>query len=426
MPPLGMLYVASYLEKHGIKVSVADPFSDGEDPGKIFSDIVGITCMSSQWSRVKEIARDIKINNPNSTIIVGGVHPTVAANEVAADKDIDIAVVGEGEKAILRIVEDGIKSGIAYGEPIANLDERPFPARHLINMKKYTARDNVVPFHWIKATTIMTSVGCQFNCIFCINSKGAMFGRQVRYNSPEYVEREVEELVSTYGVDGLFFQDDNFLTDKRRAIEICKKIKPFDLIWLCASRVDTLDEELLLSMKNAGCGGINFGVESGSPKVLRALNKRTSIEAAIKSFDLCRKHGVKTYALIMIGNPEETMEDIKLTDKLLERMKPDFIQIGYCSPYKGTVLYDMALEKGWLQEGVSFRTDEPQMEVNFTLRELAEIGENLEHKYIPFLKMVKPYLNKYFIYDMLRVLRRKPSLVFNGVDKWKEASRMYL
>jgi len=327
---------------------------------------------------------------------------------------------------MLRIVLNNVTKGIVRGEMFKNLDDRPFPARWLINMEKYTARDTIVPFRWIKASSIMTSLGCAFNCLYCINSKRAMFGKKVRYNSPAYVEMEVDHLVSSYGVDGLYFQDDSFTGWKKRTIEICKRIKRFDLSWFCASRVDSLNEELLSSLKSAGCGGIAFGVESGSPKVLRVLNKKSSIENTIKVFDLCRKHRIKTIANIMVGCPEETMADIELTNKLLERIKPDYVQISYVTPYEGTVLYDMALEKGWLRSDASFITDEPQIEINFTLRELGEIGKNFGRKFNPFFRIISPYLNRYFVYDMLRVLKKKPLLLFEGVHEWIEASRIYL
>jgi radical SAM superfamily enzyme YgiQ (UPF0313 family) len=250
-----------------------------------------------------------------------------------------------------------------------------------------------------------------------------MFGKTVHYHSLSYVEAEVEQLVSKYRVKGLYFYDDNFSTWKERAMEICKRISRFDLKWLCQSRGDALDMQLLVALKDAGCSGISFGVESGSPSVLSALNKRLDLQKTVEAFEMCRQTGIKTLANIIIGSPTETVEDIMLTDKLLEKIKPDYVDVWYLTAHRGTVLYDMASEQGWFREDASFRVDEPQVMINFSLHQLEEIRKGLLHKHRPFLRSLKPYLNGYFVYDMLRLLIRKPSLLLKGVDDWENASR---
>lgn len=432
MAPLGILYIASYLESEGIDVNVIDPFSIRNEPDTYWRDLitdslyVGITCMSSQWKETKVIAEIIKNHNPNVTVVVGGVYPTVAPKEVLKDTNIDIAVVGEGEKALLKIIDQNIPCGIVQGEPIEILDDKPFPAWHLINMKKYITRDTVVPFHWIKGATLITSLGCPFKCIYCINSKNAMFGRTIRYNSPEYVEEEVEELVYDYGIEGIHFHDDNFLTDRKRAIEICNRIKKFNLKWYCQARVDTIDDELARVMSDSGCVGVGFGVEAGTQKILTYLGKMFTIEDTIRAFNICKKHGIKTLSNTIIGSPTETRDDIEQTDKLLEKIKPDYTEIWFLTPYEGTILYDRALEQGWIMPTASYKMDEPQMEIIFPKEELIRMRKQLMKKHNPFYKTVRPYLNKYFIYDMLRLLGKEPLLLFKGVNEWTEASRIYL
>lgn len=426
MPPLGLLYVASYLEKHGVSVKVVDPLSQRKEEYVSESPYTGITCMSNQFPKVKQIVKEVKEKNSDTKIVVGGVHPTVATEEVISDENIDIAVVGEGEKAMLKIVQENIEEGIVYGEAIQNLDEIPYPARHLVDMNWYLKRDTVVPFKWIRATNVITSRGCPFSCNFCINSKHAMFGKKIRYHSAQYVRWEVTGLCLEYNVEGVYFFDDNFVTNKKRLLEICKYIKPLELKWFCQSRVDTLNREMLEVMKSSGCVGIAFGAESGSQRVLNAINKKAKVEDTVKIFDLCRKVEVKTLANIIIGNPEETYEDIELTDKLLERIKADYVQVWHLTPYEGTVIYDQAMENGWIKN-TSLVGDKPQMEINFTLEELEEIRKALLKKYNPVLWSIRPYVkNKYFVYDMLRLLVKKPSLLFGGVESWKEESRAIL
>ena len=419
MPPLGLLYLASYFDKNGVSVTVLDPLSQGYEDYASGSPYTGITCMSGQFKKAQEIAKQVKAKNPATVTIVGGVHPTVAAEEAKADPNIDIVVVGEGEKALLRIVKDGIKKGVVSGEPVENLDEIPVPARHLVNMKWYMRRGGIVFPKWLRATSVITSRGCPNSCYFCINSKHAMFGKRVRYHSAEYVKNEVEELVSRYGIEGIFFVDDNFVQNKKRLMEVCGGIKRLDLKWTCLSRVDTLNREVLESMKQSGCVTVGFGVESGSQRVLDSLNKNAKVEDAVKAFDLCREVGVKTWATIIIGSPDEQRDDIELTDRLLQRIKPDYLEIFYLTPYRGTVLYDQVAEEGWImRENTSWLNNEPQAEINFTAEELVEIRKDLLNKHYSKWRWVKGNLkNPHFVYDVLISLVREPSFVFDWIHK---------
>lgn len=420
MPPLGLLYIASYLEKHGVDVEVIDPLMPGNEEYVSESRFTGITCMSNQFTKVKQIAKEVKENNPDTIIVVGGVHPTVATEEVISEPNIDVAVVGEGEVAMLKIVRDKIKRGVVHGKMIQNLDEIPFPARHLIDMEWYMKRDTVVPFTWCRASTVMTSRGCPFSCAFCINSKHKMFGKKVRYHSAWHVRWDVAQLFLEYNAEGIHFVDDTFTLNKKRLFEICGYLKPLDLKWFAQARVGTVNIEMLTRMKESGCVSLGVGVESGSERVLRELNKPIKIEDTVKFFEMCKEVGIMTLANIIIGCPEEIREDIELTGKLLERIKPDFTEIWHLTPYRGTVIYDRAMENGWIKSD-SLTTDEPQMEINFTLEELNEIRDGLVSKHNPKFKILKPYLkNKHFVYDMLRVLAHKPSLVTRGVERWKE------
>ena len=419
LPPLGLLYVASYLEKHGVSVKVLDPLSQGSEDYVSESPYTGITCMSGQFKKAQEIAKQVKATNSSTVTVVGGVHPTVATEEVRSDPNIDVVVVGEGEKALLRTVKEKIKKGIVCGEPSVNLDEIPIPARHLVNMNWYMRRGGIVFPKWLRATSVITSRGCPNSCYFCINSKHAMFGKKVRYHSAEYVKSEVEELVSRYRTEGIFFVDDNSAQNKRRLMEICSGIKRFDLKWTCLSRVDTLNRQVLESMKDSGCVTVGFGVESGSQKVLDALNKNAKVEDAVKAFDLCHEVGVKTWATIIIGSPKEQKEDVEMTDRLLQRIKPDYLEIFYLTPYRGTILYDQGAEEGWvMSENTNWLNDEPQVEINFTKEELLEIRKNLLNKHYSKWRWVKSNLkNPYFIYDVLANLVTEPSFMFDWIHR---------
>ena len=419
LPPLGLLYLASYLEKHGVSVKVLDPLSQGSQDYVSESRYTGITCMSGQFKKAQEIARQVKANNSETITVLGGVHPTVATEEAQSDPNIDIVVVGEGEKAILKVVKEKITKGIICGEAVQTLDEIPVPARHLVNMNWYLRRGGIVFPKWLRATSVITSRGCPQKCHFCINSKSAMFGKKVRYHSAEYVEKEVEELVSRFRTEGIFFVDDNFVQNKKRLLEICRGIKHFDLKWTCLSRVDTLDRETLEVMKSSGCVTIGFGVESGSQKVLNDLNKNANVEDAIKAFDLCHEVGVKTWATIIIGSPTEQKEDVEMTDRLLQRIRPDYLEVFYLTPYPGTILYDQGAEEGWMvRENTNWLNDEPQVEINFTREELVKIRKNLLNKHYSKWRWVKSNLKSpYFVYDAIVNLFTEPSLIFDWIQR---------
>ncbi len=419
LPPLGLLYMASYLEQNGVNVKVIDPLSEGNENYASGSLYTGITCMSSQFKKAQEIAKQVKIRNPETVTVVGGVHPTVAVEEAKSDPNIDIVIRGEGEKALLKTVKEKIRKGTVNGETAQNLDELPLPARHLVNMEWYLRRGGIVFPQWIRATSVITSRGCPHSCHFCINSKHAMFGKKVRYHSAEYVENEVEELVSRYRTEGVFFVDDNFVQNKKRLMDICRRIKRFDLKWTCLSRIDTLDRQALKAMKDSGCVTVGFGVESGSQKVLDCLNKNVKVENAVKAFDLCHDVGIKTWATIIIGSPKEEKEDIELTDRLLQRIKPDYLEIFYLTPYRGTILYDKGIEEGWvMRENTSWLNDESQVAINFTLKELVEIRKDLLKKHNPKWRWLGSNLkNPYFIYDALMRTIAEPYYLFEWLHR---------
>lgn len=246
-----------------------------------------------------------------------------------------------------------------------------------------------------------------------------MFGKKVRYHSAEYVENEVEELVTRYEIEGIFFVDDNFVLNRKRLTDICRRIKQFDLKWTCLSRVDTLNRKTLETMKESGCVTVGFGVESGSQKVLDCLNKSVKTEKTVETFDLCHEVGVKTWATVIIGSPNEKKEDIELTDKLLQRIKPDYLEIFFLTPYRGTILYDRGTEEGWFTpDNTNWSNDEPQTAINFTKEELLEIRKDLLSRHNPKWRWVKHNLkNPYFVYDGLAQLVMEPTRLWEWVKR---------
>jgi len=410
--PLGLLYVAAVLEKQGHRVKVYDipPFTRLDVPKMMKldnPDAIGLTCTTPQVIRVLETARDIKRVVSHVPVIIGGVHPTVLPESLLSEEAVDHVVIGEGEITSVELFETlereerpvnvkGIGYKKDYGKMVINtrrdliqdLDEIPFPARHLLPDWHFTNL-KIRGFWFNRGATIMSSRGCPFSCIFC--SSHIMFGRKVRKRSPENVVQEIEHLVEKFKIDGLWFADDTFTLNKRWVFLFCDMLKRsgIDIRWGCQGRVDTVTKELLRAMKKVGCVQVDYGVESGSPKVLKAIKKGITPEQAKRAFKIAKEVGLRSMASFMVGNPEETLEDIDMTLRLAEEIDSDFTEFYYSTPYPGTELYEMAKKNEWIDLSLNYdkwiagkQVDIPVMHINFNANELITIRSKLHNRFV--------------------------------------------
>ncbi|MEJ2281030.1 MAG: radical SAM protein [Candidatus Bathyarchaeota archaeon] len=332
-PPLGLSYVAGALVKAGYQVEMLDnyllkkPIGEVKEIVKRLSpQIVGITCGSVTFSRCIETAKAVKAVLPSCKVVVGGWHPSYLPESLLQHPEIDYVIMGEGERAIVELTECIVKgvddsgiskiSGLAYRKEknfvknapdlINNLDDVPFPARKKIWGSKCRA-----------------------------------------FSAPRVVE-ELNILVSEYGTKGIYFVGDNFTINKKRTIELCNAIKKekLDLQWVCDTRVDLISRDLVKEMKTAGCRTIWFGVESGSARVLKKINKQITLQQALAAFKLCKEEDVRTASSFMLGLPGETVEDMKATYKFARKLDPDWVRFNIFVGYPGSDLYDEIKEKG--------------------------------------------------------------------------------
>ena len=366
-PPLGLLYVASYLENNSShEVEVLDAIVEKipsyekleERIRKSNPDIVGIQMMTFTARDALLTARTVKKINKNIPVVVGGPHPNIYVNETIAFDEIDYIVLGEGEKIFTDLVNrlaDGKDvrdlPGIAMkheGQTIINdqkgytedLDSLPFPARHLTPYKDYfSILGNHSTF-----TTMVSSRGCPFRCLFCDR---AYHGKIYRKRSAENVVEEME-LCQKMGILEIDFQDDLFTFDKERVIKICNLLisKKSTLKWNVRSRVDTVDKELLQIMANAGCQRIYFGIEAGTPEIQKVLRKNIDLVRAKEVFQWARDLNMTTLAYIMIGAPQETRTHILRTIDYMKEIKADFVHIAVLTPFPHTEVYSQGIEKG--------------------------------------------------------------------------------
>jgi radical SAM superfamily enzyme YgiQ (UPF0313 family) len=366
--PLGLAYISSGLKKNGFDVKGVDFCVTDKPLEEIVSeiadykpDLVGISVTTPYYKSALAIAGLIKSIH-NTPVVFGGIHPSLLPGECIKNKSVDFVITGEGENSFTALALFLLKKrgrleeikGLYYkkngkvfstGEPelTENLDDLPFPDMDIFAFKKYKQPLG----HTDSFMTLMTSRGCPFNCTYCVNSTNALFGRRYRYHSVERVMSEIEHVLKKYRVKEIIFYDDNFSFNRERLIRICDEIirRGLKFKWKCSSRVESLDHELLKKMRSAGCYLIAFGVESGSPEIIRSLRRNPDLKQIEGMFRLCRKAGIKTLAYFIIGFPEDSRETIKQTVDFAIRLNPAYVQFALMNPYPGTKIYEEYRDK---------------------------------------------------------------------------------
>ncbi len=391
--PIGAAYIAAVLEKENIPVKVFNAdFKSGSaslhnsemiDSYEMYKrivndldhpiwhetdeiiqdfnpDIIGFTVNTGSVGAVLNISRIARRFNPDIKIVWGGAHPTVQAKTSLMNKEVDYVVMKEGEQTFLELVKDfddkdfGGVLGIGFkdengeiriNEPrplIENLDELPFPARHLvIDKEKYPAD---------AFGGIFSSRGCPFSCIYC--SSYTVWGKKVRYRSVDNVIQEMKQVKKQFGTKHFFFVDDTFSLKKERAMEICDKMLEEDLNveWHCQTRVDCITEELVMKMKKAGCNCILIGVETGDPESMKKIKKAISLEKVREASKIFKKCGMPFNTYFMIGFPWETIDQINNTLSFMKEIDPTDASYAVVTPQPGTELYDIVRGDGLLPD----------------------------------------------------------------------------
>jgi len=371
LPPLGLAYVAAALEKSGFKVEVFDNYllnKPIDDVKRMISglnpEIVGITCSSASYSRCVEAAKAVKETLPSCKVVVGGWHPSYMPDSMLQHPEIDYVVMGEGERAMVELAAHITKgedeqavagiAGLAYRHDgkvvknpqrfIADLDQLPFPARHLLAMDLY---EREIPYLRTKPVDTMNIVrGCPFNCAFCETRR--LWGQGCRAFGPGRVVDEISNMVEKYGTKGVYFLGDNFTINRERTVELCRLIKKakLDVEWVCDTRADMVSRDLLRTMRDAGLRTMWFGVESGSARILQKINKGITSEQTVRAFRLCREANVEVACSFILGIPGETVSDMEATFSLAKKLDPDWCQFNIYVACPGSGLYDEVIQKG--------------------------------------------------------------------------------
>lgn len=327
--PLGCGYLAAFLEQDGFEVIVMDNYLNKKPPINVAIDItsknaryVGLSANTLTINNALDIAREVKNIDKRIITILGGPHASLFQERMIAEQDIDFVITGEGEYALrdllreLRFTKGGpqkYSKHIIRVQRIDNLDLLPDPARHLFDFYSYNRTAEVMDER--PADMICSSRGCPFSCTYC--SSSLIWKRIYRKRSPSRVVNEIEFLNKNFGSKAIYFREDNFTVDKRHVEGICNALieRGITIPWECESRVDILSQSMLEKMARAGCKAIWFGVESGSPRILKQV-KGISLEQVRSAFRWCKEVGIDTGAMFMLGFPNEKAEDIYQTKEL--------------------------------------------------------------------------------------------------------------
>jgi len=398
-PPLGIMYMASYAEQNtDYKIEILDANVEDmnynivrKEVKKRKPDVVGITTTTFTLVDAIATAKIVKNIDKDIKVVLGGSHVSIYPNETINIPEIDYLIQGEGEISFTKLIQSldmklNLKriNGLVFrsknrvinngpGNLIKNLDKLPFPARHMTPYEKYYSplakRSSI--------TTMITSRGCPFNCLFCSNQNSAL-----RMRSTTNVVDEIEQCVNNFNIREFLIYDNTFPINKKAAIDISKEIlkRKLDISFSIRARVDMMDKRVIKYLKKAGCEKIHYGVESSSPSILKILRKRITIKQIKKAFKITKEADISTLAYFIIGNPTETKKQIMKTIEFSKKLNPDFVHFSVLVPFPGTDLYKLGLRKNifkdfWVNFAQNPKKDfVPELwEENLTKDELMEM-----------------------------------------------------
>lgn len=380
LPFLGIGYIGSWLEKHGYEIVITDPHTFNWNINKAVEEIlnhnpqvVGLTTTTNNRLKTIELIKELKKKNPDLFIFVGGPHFAMTAeNALEKVSEIDVVVKGEGEITsqelldVLQKDKDFSKvQGIFYRNKEDKIIETPDRLfKHdldkfqmnwdLFEIEKY--HRNIDGTN-IRAIGVISSRGCPNRCAYCVN---AAFRKGVfRLRSAIKFVDEVEFLHKKYGFKGFDFWDDTLTISEEHVRKICEEIikRKLDIKWYARARVNTVDKEMLKLMKEAGCIRMSYGVESGSPRILKIIKKNIIPEQAMTAAQMSSDLGMKVVMNFMVNLPYETMDDLKTTINLmkkLSRIKNVTPAYGFSIIYPGTEMEIIAKKEDWLPKDFSW------------------------------------------------------------------------
>ncbi|MFA5139614.1 MAG: radical SAM protein [Elusimicrobiota bacterium] len=369
--PFYFLYLAGYLEKRGFSVEILNPHE--KDPASNVASIlrelqakrpryVGLACFVTDYHMVYDLCRRIK-NELGLKTLVGNAHPSIAPEDFLDEgSPFDIVVRGEGELTVSEILSSSGDAGalekiggvafrrdgavhLTEKRKLMDLAQCGMPAYHLIDVGWYRRpTKNLIRRLATVGTAIYTGRGCPFKCTFCAsntvwNSNRRADSQPIRKRPLPQVMEELRILQDDYGFDFFYVLDDTFGVREKDILDFCDAYKNsgLEMLWGAETRVGCIsNEQIIKVLKDAGCIQLDFGVESGSPRMLKAIRKGCTVERVVRAFGLCKKGEMRTFANILVNLPGEDIEDLRKTEELLATIRPTYTSIGVTQPYPGT------------------------------------------------------------------------------------------
>jgi len=376
--PMGLYSVGAVLKDAGYDVEILNWHDINKRPEKIREtfagskpDVIGLSILhGNRWGGI-EIARIAKDVDPDVTVVFGGVGATFLWKHFLKHfPEVDFVVTGEGEYSFLNLVRALERPGVPDLDLIRGVAVRkggePFSTGRAKPIRKLD--DLPVPAKYFTYQHVSSSRGCAWDCAFCGSPR--FWGRGIRFRSPDHFVQELEMLFHK-GVTFFYVSDDAFTVDRERAIDICRRIvrKKLPITWYAISRVNCVDEEVLVWMRKAGCIQISYGIESGSEEIRERLNKGINRDQIKQAFALTTKHGILSRAYFIYGSPGETWATIQQTIDLMMEIRPLSAVFYILDMFPGTRLYEDFKKKSgitddvWLKkmEGIMHFETDPEL-----------------------------------------------------------------
>lgn len=395
--PISLGLIAAYLKENGFTVNVLDnevecltKYELNDFIKKSEYDVYGVTAHASHYSYIKGLSKMIK-DLKGKPVILGGPLATYSNETVLKDTDVDICVIGEGEETVVDLLENMGNlekvSGIAYrknGEFIRtparsfkkSRDQYPFPAYELFNIEPYLKRELGQYEGWgsrylnknvsdIKTLGLITGIGCPYRCKFCSRSV-----IKPRMRSVDNIISEIKYCMEKFNIKGVRFLDDLLIINKRRTLELCQKIKPLNILWSGQARTNVMNDSLAKAMKDAGCVGIGYGYESGSDRLLKAMDKKVTVEDNRRATEAAKKNGIAIRVQIMFGFPGENKESIEETINFFKEIEIPPRRFNILTPLPGSEVYDECIRKKIIDEEDKYLEKVSDLEGGFATKKV--------------------------------------------------------
>jgi len=376
-PHFGLTSLAAYVRQElpHINIKIIEGLNPYQQILKSRPDIIGFTSDTLVYNQTIKLACKLK-KKTKIPFIIGGVHVTALPESL--HPIFKLATIGEGELTLVEILKKftnktlsfkNLKkiNGLAFyhyrkliltppRKLIKNINTLPFPARHLTPMNKYYLKNQLNLFGVKRLATVMTSRGCPYKCIFC---GSPVQWKTIRFYSPERVVKEIKFLIKTYNIDGIMFWDDFFIAPQTRLKTLVRLIRKEKLhkkiTFLGYARANLINLSTVKLLKSMNVKRLIYGLESGSPKILRKLKQNTvTIADNRRSIKLCRQYGIATSSGYITGTPGETLADLKKTYQFMKIHPLDNTQIYILTPYPGTAIWQTAIKQGLVSLNMDF------------------------------------------------------------------------